>query len=84
MPQRCETEEVWLPIWPLWGSICVKLSNQFHGWDCVKAWAGFHKQPSDVAVVVIKACEDWLVGSGYGILRVSVGAEWTELEDPTI
>ena len=45
-----------------------KDQEMFKHRDCIKRRAQVYKQHSDVAVVIFKLCEDWLGGSGYGIL----------------
>ena len=39
----------------------VKFSFVLHGWD----WAEVNKQHPDVAVLTLKAWDDWVEGSGY-------------------
>ena len=73
-------EEVWLPVWTLWGLLVrnsniqlqivvlqLWFSNQCH---CVEV----NKHYPDVAVLIIHVCEDWVKGSRYVILAYWSGS----------
>ena len=71
-----------LLIWTVWGLLVkksniqyaecgfqaqsVKFSNQIHGRGGIEFWAEINKQHPGAAVVMLKVCEDWMEGSGYG------------------